>query len=47
LEDAPGNAHHSLIFADTDAELDDGALGAPASVRQKAEEHEIPPLEAT
>jgi hypothetical protein len=33
LEHAPGNAHHALIFTDTNAELDDGALGAPASVR--------------
>jgi hypothetical protein len=27
LEDAPGNAHHSLIFADTNAELDHRASG--------------------
>ncbi len=32
LEDAPGNAHHTLIFADADAKLDGGALGVPAGV---------------
>ena len=26
MEDAPRNAHHTLIFANTDAELDDRAL---------------------
>jgi hypothetical protein len=35
LEDTPGNAHHALIFADTDAELDHRALGIPTGVRGK------------
>ena len=29
LENAPGNAHHTLIFAHLDAELDDEPLGIP------------------
>ena len=39
LENAPWNAHHTLIFAHPDAELDDGALGIPSGVRRKAEKH--------
>jgi hypothetical protein len=30
LENAPVNAHHTLIFAHPDAELDDGAIGRQA-----------------
>src|SRR6266404_6322910 len=47
LEHASGNAHHALILAHPDAELDDGALRVPPGVGRKAEEHEIPPVEAT
>ena len=36
LEHAPGNAPHALIFAHTNSELDDGALGIPSGVRRKA-----------
>ena len=32
LEDAPGNPHHAFVFADTDAELDDGAFSVPAGI---------------
>ena len=39
LENAPGNAHHTLIFANADAELDDEAIGIPLGVRRKAEKH--------
>jgi hypothetical protein len=39
LEDAPGNPHDALIFADADAELDDGALGVPPGVGRKSEKH--------
>jgi hypothetical protein len=39
LEHAPGNPHHAFIFADSDAEFDNRAVGVPASVRRKAEEH--------
>jgi hypothetical protein len=31
LKYALGNAHHALIFAHADAELDDGALGVPVT----------------
>jgi hypothetical protein len=44
LEHAPGNAHHSFIFADTDAELDQRALWIPSSVGRKAKEHEPPEM---
>jgi hypothetical protein len=39
LENAPWNAHHTLIFAHPNAELDDGALGIRSGVRRKAEKH--------
>jgi hypothetical protein len=39
LENAPGNAHHTLILAHPDAELDDGAPVIPSGVRRKAEKH--------
>ena len=39
LENAPGNAHHTLIFSHPDAELDDEAIGIPPGVRRKAEKH--------
>jgi hypothetical protein len=42
LKDASGNAHHALILAHTNPELDDGALGVPPSVGRKAKEH-VPP----
>jgi len=42
LEDAPGNPHHAFVFADTDAELDNRALGVPAGIRRKTKEH-VPP----
>src|SRR6478735_8224717 len=42
LEDAPGNAHDSLILADADAELDHRALRVPAGVWRKAEKHAPP-----
>jgi hypothetical protein len=42
LEHAPGNTHDSLILADTDAELDDGALWVPAGVGRKSEKHRLP-----
>ena len=43
LEHTAGNAHHALIFADANAELDDGALSVPPGIGRKAKEHEIPP----
>ena len=39
LEDAPGNTHDALVFANPDAELDDAALGIPSGVGRKAEKH--------
>jgi hypothetical protein len=42
LEHAPGNAHHPLILADPDAELDGGALGIPPGVGRKTKEHKTP-----
>src|SRR5215472_7235393 len=42
LENAPGNSHHTLIFAHLDAELDDEPLGIPSGVRRKAEKHGPP-----
>jgi hypothetical protein len=42
LEDAPGNAHHTLIFADTDPELDDASLGIPSGIGRKAEKRAPP-----
>jgi hypothetical protein len=42
LENAPGDAHHTLIFADAYTELDDGSLGIPASIGRKAKEHGPP-----
>jgi hypothetical protein len=47
LEDAPGNANDAFILADADTEFDGGALRVPPGVGRKAEEHEIPPMEAT
>jgi hypothetical protein len=47
LEHAPGDTHHAFILADADAELDGVPVGVPAGVGRKAEEHEIPPAEAT
>src|SRR5215472_9940329 len=44
LENAPGNAHHTLILSHPDAELDDGALGIPSGVRRKSEKHGRPGL---
>src|SRR5215469_12699620 len=44
LENAPGNAHHTLILAHPDVELDDGALGIPSCVRRKSEKHGRPGL---
>src|SRR5438128_2372564 len=38
-ENAPGNPHDTLTVADTDAELDDGMLRVPSSIRWEAEEH--------
>src|ERR1700751_3107379 len=43
LENAPGNAHHTFILANADAELDDGALRIPSGVWRKAEKHARPP----
>jgi hypothetical protein len=42
LENAPGDAHHTLIFADAYTELDDRSLGVPASIGRKAKEHGPP-----
>jgi hypothetical protein len=42
LEDALGNPDNALIFADADAELDDGALGVPPGVGRKTKEHRSP-----
>jgi hypothetical protein len=42
LEDVPGNAHHTLIVADTDAEFDNGALRVPMCVRWETEKHAPP-----
>jgi hypothetical protein len=42
LKDAPGNAHHTLIFADAYAELDDTSLGIPTGIRWKAKKHAPP-----
>jgi hypothetical protein len=39
LKDAPGNTHHTLIFAHADPELDDRAFGVPTGIRRKTEEH--------
>jgi hypothetical protein len=47
LEHAPGDTHRPFILADADAELDSVPVGVPPGVRRKAEEHEIPPPEAT
>jgi hypothetical protein len=41
LEDTPGNTHHALIFADADAELDDGSVRVPPGVGRKTKEHEL------
>src|SRR6516164_10754068 len=41
LKHAPGNAHHTLIFAHLDAELDDEALGIRSGVRRKAKKHSL------
>jgi hypothetical protein len=35
LEHAPGNAHHTLVFADPDAELDYAALGIASGIGRK------------
>ena len=35
FENAPGNAHHTLVLADSNAELDDGTLGIPTGIRRK------------
>ena len=40
LEHAPGNPHHAVILAQSDAVLDDVPVGVPPGVRRKAEEHE-------
>jgi hypothetical protein len=42
LEDAPGNAHRSLILADADAELDSVPVGVPPGVGRKSEKHRPP-----
>jgi hypothetical protein len=39
LEDAPGNPHDALIFADADAELDSVPVGVPPGVGRKTKEH--------
>jgi hypothetical protein len=39
LEHAPGNAHHGLVLAHPDAELDAIPVGVPPGVWGKAEEH--------
>src|SRR5438270_8858324 len=38
LENAPGHAHHTLIFADAYTELDDGSLRIPASIGRNAKD---------
>jgi len=40
LENAPGNAHHALILAYPDAELDGVPVGVPPGIWREAEEHE-------
>jgi hypothetical protein len=42
LKHAPGNSYHTLVFADTDAELDGVAVGVPPGVGWEAEEHVSP-----
>src|SRR5215469_3582147 len=42
LEDTSRNAHHTLVFANTYSEFDNGALGIPSGVRWKAEKHGSP-----
>jgi hypothetical protein len=42
LEDAPGNPHDALIFADTYAELDSVPVGVPPGVGRKSEKHRPP-----
>jgi hypothetical protein len=42
LEDAPGNPHDALIFADADAELDSVPVGVPPGVGRKSEKHRPP-----
>jgi hypothetical protein len=37
LENAPGNAHHTLIFASADAELDGVPVGVPPGIWRKTE----------
>jgi hypothetical protein len=39
LENAPGNNHHTLIFADAYAEFDGGAFGIPSRVGRETKEH--------
>ena len=39
LEHAPGDTHHALIFADSDAELDNGAFRVPSGIERETEEH--------
>jgi len=45
LEDAPGNAHYALIFAQPIAELDSVPVGVPPGVGRETKEHG-PPLGA-
>jgi hypothetical protein len=47
LEHAPRHANDAFIVAHPDAEFDGRALRVPPGVGRKAEEHEIPPMEAT
>ena len=42
LENAPGDAHHTVIFADAYTELDDGSLGVSPGIGRKPEKHEPP-----
>jgi hypothetical protein len=44
LEHATGNPHHTLIFADPDAEFDNGAGRIPAGVRGETEKHAFPEM---
>jgi hypothetical protein len=42
LEYAARNPHHALVFAYTDAELNDGAVGIPTHVRGKRKNMHLP-----
>jgi hypothetical protein len=44
LEDASGNAHHTLIFTDAYAEFEDRAFGAPPGVGRETKEYEPPEM---